>query len=754
MLAQTFQDWELIVGDDASTDETSAVVASFTDPRIRYVRASQNLGIYGNWNSLIPLCRGEHIAIYHDHDVYLPTIVEKCCALLESNPGVVFVHTGAVLLGTEHQPVALVLHDFDTIMDGNAFQRVHIKRSHIIAATAMVRRRAYEMVGPYDAGYGMPADAEMWLRLAEYGHVGYIREPLALILSRDSAYAAAMLPEELRGHQLMNRDWIPRIYGSNAGAWGGTLAIQADHQLSILRAAMRAAIYLPEERFTKTVAELAVLAVPPLSQFLALSGASALLREVLQKMGTPLNELKLGSRRQSARHYCLSHDAIRAALGWKPPVPPANEAARRRSLMITGPGGEVPIMPEMSRPTILILIGAYLPGYKAGGPIRSIANLVETFGDEFAFRIITSDRDHRGKSPYRGVTTHEWVRVGKADVMYLPPRLASVPSMIRVIHQADPDVLYINSLFSPLYSIVPMLLRWLKLIRPKTVLLAPRGELSAGALRLKMWKKFPFQRVAQSIGLHRSVLWHASTQYEARDILAHFFGSDVAVAEPLPVRTACDLPDRPAAGSHLSTRSRKAAGCLRVVFLSRISRKKNLDGALSMLGGLRGDVLFSIYGPAEDAGYWEQCREAMQSLPANVRVEYRGEVPHDRVAGCLAQNDLFFLPTHGENYGHVIAEALAAGCPVLISDQTPWRNLEEKGVGWDLPLASPERFRAALQRCIDMEPDEFQEFSDRARRFAMQHSSDSEIIRSNLDLLNFAVCYPRTADLGTEQHSI
>jgi glycosyltransferase involved in cell wall biosynthesis len=406
-----------------------------------------------------------------------------------------------------------------------------------------------------------------------------------------------------------------------------------------------------------------------------------------------------------------------------------------------------------ARPTILILLGAYLPGYKAGGPIRSIVNLVDAFGDEFAFRIVTSDRDHNSRSPYPDVPTREWVRVGKADVMYLPPRYASLPSIIRIIRQTNPDVLYINSLFSPIYSILPMALRWLRLIRPRMVLLAPRGELSSGALRLKAWKKFPFRKLARLAGLHRSTLWHASTEYEAQDILREFFGSDVAVAEPLPVRTACDLPDR-ATKSDLVARGRKAAGTLRIAFLSRISPKKNLDGALSMLSGLRGDILFSIYGPVEDDGYWEKCQAAIRRLPAHVRVEYRGEVAHDRVSEVLASNDLFFLPTHGENYGHVIAEALAAGCPVLISDQTAWRNLEEKGVGWDLPLHDPERFQAALQRCIEMEPDAFQEFSNRARQYAVQHGSDEEIFRSNLELLNFAVRYPLTADLREEHHSL
>ena len=87
MLAQTFQDWEIIVGDDASTDDTADVVSSFSDARIRYVRHPRNLGIYQNWNSLIALCQGEYVAIYHDHDIYLPTIVEDPVLCLTGTPG-------------------------------------------------------------------------------------------------------------------------------------------------------------------------------------------------------------------------------------------------------------------------------------------------------------------------------------------------------------------------------------------------------------------------------------------------------------------------------------------------------------------------------------------------------------------------------------------------------------------------------------------------------------------------------------------
>ena len=106
-----------------------------------------------------------------------------------------------------------------------------------------------------------------------------------------------------------------------------------------------------------------------------------------------------------------------------------------------------------------------------------------------------------------------------------------------------------------------------------------------------------------------------------------------------------------------------------------------------MITGLRGRITFNIFGPLEDMAYWEKCRRIIEKLPANIQGHYQGILDHDEVIRVMAMHDLFFLPTHGENFGHVIVEALAAGCPILISDQTPWRDLEKEGVGWDLPLS-------------------------------------------------------------------
>src|SRR5581483_8212658 len=89
------------------------------------------------------------------------------------------------------------------------------------------------------------------------------------------------------------------------------------------------------------------------------------------------------------------------------------------------------------------------------------------------------------------------------------------------------------------------------------------------------------------------------------------------------------------------------------------------------------------------------------------------------------------FPTHGENYGHVIREALAAGCPVIISDQTPWRGLEALGVGWDLALSDPQAFTGVLQRCIDMDTAAFSQWVARAKEYGTNLSRDPDIVGQN-----------------------
>lgn len=133
---------------------------------------------------------------------------------------------------------------------------------------------------------------------------------------------------------------------------------------------------------------------------------------------------------------------------------------------------------------------------------------------------------------------------------------------------------------------------------------------------------------------------------------------------------------------------------------------KNLDYALKVLSKVKASVIFDIYGPAEDEDYWKICNDLIKKLPANVSVNYFGSVHPDQVAAIFSRYDLFFFPTRGENYGHVIAEALSVGTAVLLSDQTPWRDLQSERLGWDLPLDDMEQFVSIIEKYSEMPSNE------------------------------------------------
>lgn len=391
------------------------------------------------------------------------------------------------------------------------------------------------------------------------------------------------------------------------------------------------------------------------------------------------------------------------------------------------PGGGTGRSVPRARLRVAATVDYYLPGYKAGGALRSVANLAAQLGDTAEFHVVTRDRDMGDAEPYPDARPG-WTRVEGTPVRYLAPGERSAAAVARALREARPDVLYLNSAFSPVFTLQPLVARMLGRLR-MPVVLAPRGELSEGALTLKRTKKLAFLRVARAIGLYRGVLWQASSELEAREVRQWFgAGARVLVAPDLLEPPAPARPPAP-----------KRPGELRVVFLSRISGKKNLAGALEMLKGVRGDVHFSVHGPVDDPAHWELCRRRMAELPANVRVDVAGPLVRERVGETLASHHLFLFPTLGENFGHVVLEALLAGVPVLTSDRTPWRAMEAAGAGWTLPLEAPDAFRAILQAYVEMDGGEHARRSAAARAFGEAAARDEGVLEANRALFRAAV---------------
>jgi len=330
----------------------------------------------------------------------------------------------------------------------------------------------------------------------------------------------------------------------------------------------------------------------------------------------------------------------------------------------------------------------YRPGFKAGGPIQSIENLVTNLSDDFDFRIITRNHDLGDPTPFDGVTVDEWHQLPGCQVLYVS---GGARAVLHHIKRTKFDILYLNSFFDPAFTIMPLVARHLGLIAKKPVILAPRGEFSPGALTLKSWKKSPFLLFARLFGLYRPVLWH-STSNEEKAYIVRATGIHQDA-----VRQAGNIPKMITRRQGDAVNDRPALP-LRIVFVARISRIKNLLGALSVLKRVQSAVTFDIFGPKEDADYWRRCEDMLPSLPSNVTCRYQGAISSAEVISTIEKYDLFFLPTQGENFGHSIAESFAAGVPALVSDRTPWRNLEQDGIGADIALEDEKAFARYIDR--------------------------------------------------------
>ena len=359
---------------------------------------------------------------------------------------------------------------------------------------------------------------------------------------------------------------------------------------------------------------------------------------------------------------------------------------------------------------------------------------MDAVGDEFEFRIVASDRDLGDKKPFENIQRGRWKQVGKAQVLYLSPKEKRLFAWRRLLRAVPYDLVYLNSCFSTL-TVMTLLLRRLGLIPDRPVLLAVRGEFSRGALSLKWLKKKIYLLLSRVFGFYDGIFWHASSRFELEELKAKFkIPEKMAFVSMVPVRMASELVPFSGPSDEKMPGPGKERGSARIVFLARIARIKNLDVALELVGSTSGAIDFDIYGPLEDAIYWKECQRLLARLPDNVRASYKGIVPPDRVADVFSQYHLFLFPTQNENFGHVILEALCAGCPVMTSTGTAWRGLEAKKAGWDIPLSNLDRYRQALAQVIDMDAAEFKEMSRSARLHGHTFVNNPAILEANRNM--------------------
>ena len=373
--------------------------------------------------------------------------------------------------------------------------------------------------------------------------------------------------------------------------------------------------------------------------------------------------------------------------------------------------------------TILILNGQYAPGYKGGGPIQSCMNMVENLSEYFDFRVFCADRDYKENKPYIDVKIDTWNRVGTALVYYASPQKQSFKAIDEILNKTDYDILYLNGFFSPIFTIKPLVIRWLGKLNKTKIVLTPRGDFTGGCKNKKI-KKYIYIYLSKILKFYDNLIWHATSEIEREDILKKFPNAKIFVIPNLPAKYIPKIYT-----------NKKEKGSLRLVFISRIFPKKNLKYALEILKKVKnGNVIFDIYGPMEDKRYWSECLKVIEQLPGRITVTYCGEVEHSQIPYIFEQYHAFFFPTLGENYGHVIVEAMMNNCLCILSKGvTPWDEyIHNTNLGAE--LNQRESFVQIIEELINMDSDQVKKLILNMQNYVKQNTDSEAEKRKYIEL--------------------
>lgn len=358
----------------------------------------------------------------------------------------------------------------------------------------------------------------------------------------------------------------------------------------------------------------------------------------------------------------------------------------------------------------------YLPGTKAGGPVRSVFSLVSLLKPHFDFYVITTNQDLGSNHQYEQVKADTLFEKDGVNYYYFSKANLSSDNMLAILNRITPDLVYLNSFWSFHFSIDIVKLKSRALIKIP-VLLAPRGMLGKGALGLKSFKKNLFLLVGKMLGWYKSIVFQATQEQERSDILDKFPSANIRIAPNINAAAA------------VQNVCPKQNGHLKLFFLSRVSPVKNLHYALELLRSVPETctIEYDIFGNLESQDYWSVCEKIIATLPKNIKINYKGELPFNEVQDTIRRYHVLFLPTLNENFGHSIVESLLCGCPAIISDQTPWNDLEKNNAGYAIALSDNKGYIDALINLARLEQSAFTKKSNDAILY-IQKKIDLQLI--------------------------
>lgn len=373
---------------------------------------------------------------------------------------------------------------------------------------------------------------------------------------------------------------------------------------------------------------------------------------------------------------------------------------------------------------VLIVTPGYHPAKNYGGPVISVSNIVANLGERFQFSIFTSNNEFK-ESARLVEDNSKPIEVGNAKVYYLDDNMMKKKYLLRLIKSISPDIVYINALFH--YKLTLPILMICKQMKIPNII-APRGGLCANALNFGRNKKIAYIRAIKFLGLTK-VSGFQSTSPEETEAINKLFSDNK--------NRIYAISNLPAPIEKNGKKRVKKIDELKMVFFSRIHPKKNLKYAIECVAQAKGKINFDIYGPIEDQTYWNECLELIKRCPDNITIQYKGYLDHENIPDTLANYHVFFFPTLSENYGHVIVEALESGCLVLLSNNTPWNDVEDYNVGNAISLENRVNFIDCINLFSSMDQMEYDNCTEKIDKYLEEKLQIDKLIGQYTEMFKY-----------------
>ena len=374
---------------------------------------------------------------------------------------------------------------------------------------------------------------------------------------------------------------------------------------------------------------------------------------------------------------------------------------------------------------LFIITEYFYPISDAGGPIRSIENLINVFNKSHSLKLITSANSHQGIGFPSAIKSDCFVSepITKTNIYYSKNSIKGYFSILKLLFKNRNHAFFINGLFIPRLSILPALIC-------KNIIISPRGMLINDTLGQKaIFKKFYFFLLRQIIS--KKAIWHATDQAEVSDV-KRFFG------ENAKIKLITNIPIKPL---DKIAKNQKKIGSLKLVYFGLVVEKKGLLILIKNLKDLNLSIHLDIFGSVKDLSYWKLCLNEINQNISLATFNYRGHANPADAQTILANYDAFILLTKGENFGHAIYESLSVGTPVIISNRTPW-VFEESSTpgGWLINYNNQDidikAFKHTLTNLYHMDNDAYALSSKAAHAYAVNFYTSHDFKKEYTDLFN------------------